>query len=216
MTSPVWKAVSLFATPVVAVEMGDVSGVRDFFYARIKDQVVDAKQRRQTSGQITHYHSGANVFEIYPELTPLGERLEEAGSFVYRDLLNYKRSGRMRIKGAWFNLCDLGGTQPRHNHANCLLSGTLYLHADEHTAISFHSPQSIFSTHAELHDQPDEGPNTHGLTFHYQHAAVPVRSGDCLFWPSPILHSYEDNKTPARLTLSFNLLPERLNSLYQL
>ncbi len=213
--SPTWKALSLFALPVIAVEMGDVSAVRDFFNARIRDQT-DPKVRKQTSGLITHYHSGANVFEIYPELKAIGARVEEAGTHVYREILNYKKSGPMRAKGAWFNVCDVGGVQPRHNHANCLLSGTLYLNADERTTIRFHSPSSVFATHAELHDQPDEAPNPHGFMFHYQHANVSVKNGDCLFWPPQMLHSYDDNKTPDRLTLSFNLLPEYLNSIYQL
>ncbi len=209
-----WQVASLFASPVFKLTMDDAEKARSFFEEHIlpkaNDEICD------TQGELSHYHSQNNIFKIYPELQWLEQQLEEAAQLVYHDLMNYSKSGPPRIINAWFNLCGVGGIQPMHNHANCLLCGTFYLHADEHSKIMFEHPQSSSSSHAEIYDAPDDTPNKHGLRFHNREAQIDVQTGDCLFWPSQIKHGYPANKTPGRLTLSFNLMPERLNLDYQI
>lgn len=209
-----WQAAALFATPVFKLAMNDADRAKSFFDDQIRDQPLDTARDKQ--GALTHFHSRSNVFEVYKELAWLGEQLEKAGNLVYRDLMNYKKSGPMRITNAWFNLCGVGGNQPTHNHVNCLLCGTFYLHADAETKIIFHHPQKNPSYHAELFDSPDDSDNAHGLRFHLRESQIDVKTGDCLFWPSALKHGYSNNKTPNRLSLSFNMMPEKLNVDYQL
>ena len=170
----------------------------------------------QSAEPLSHYHSRENVFDLFPSLAPVQASIEQAGSFAYQQLLNYRKSGDMRINGAWFNLCQQGGTQIKHSHANSLLSGTLYLHTDQHTEITFYHPLTADPLHAELHDEPDQVENEFGLNFHVREVTVAVSAGDCLFWPSQLRHGYKNNKTKDRLSLSFNMMPSHLNAIYQL
>jgi len=208
-----WQVASLFAIPVFKLSMNNADRAKAFFDEHIRHQTGEGVYDRQ--GQLSHYHSQKNIFAIYSELNWLKEQLEEGANLVYRDLLNYRKSGPMRITNAWFNLCDVGGVQPPHNHVNCLLCGTFYLHADAETKIMFHHPHKNTSHHPELFDAPTNDRNPHGLRFHMQESKVDVSIGDCLYWPSQLKHGYVDNQTPNRLSLSFNMMPEKLNFDYQ-
>jgi len=202
-----WNAMGLFPSPLIKIHVEDANRAKEFFYQTIhKENNVPA---------LVHYHSFENVFELYSDLGWLKDKIEEAGNFAYRDLLNYRKSGAMKITSAWFNLCQIGGTQQRHSHANNILSGTYYLHTDKHTEIDFYHPLTTDSLHAELYDEPDMSNNKHGLKYHFREVTVAVQAGDCLFWPSQLRHGYRNNKTPNRLTLSFNMMPETLNTTYQ-
>ena len=206
-----WEAAPLFATPLFKLRIGDTDAVRHYFHDRIKGET-DARDDR---GVLSHYHSRGGLFERHPDLSPLRDTLEMAGSFVYRELMNYADSGPMRLTQAWFNLCEPGGSQPVHAHTNALLCGTLYLHADEATHLDFHHPADLPTAQPELHDVASDAPNAHGLSFHKRRSRIRVATGDCLFWPAPLRHGYSDNRTPGRLTLSFNMVPSAFNLDYQ-
>lgn len=199
----------LFASPLIKIQLPDHYQLKRFFHGVIAEpSLSDAK--------LKHYHSGENVFELYSELHLVREQIEQAGKFAYQELLNHSREGVMLITSAWFNLSQVGATQLSHSHANALLSGTLYLHADEQTQIEFYHPLSVHSQHAELFDAPDNRENEYGLSYHKNNTSITVTEGDCLFWPSQLRHGYQNNQTPNRLSLSFNMLPSSLNATYQL
>ena len=210
-----WQSLSLFATPVIKIQIPGYLQARDFFFERINQQV-DAAKLRKEHNHITHYFSESNVFKAFPELAWLSDELEKAGTFAYCELLNYRKSRDLKLTNAWFNLCDVGGVQNRHSHANCRLSGTLYLNTDDNTRIRFMHPLSTSSMHTEIYDQPSEDDNPYGLGFHFPFVDVAVQAGDCLFWPSQLHHGYDTNKTPNRLSLSFNLMPQHMNTIYQI
>lgn len=202
-----WKSLGLFATPLINIQLENAEKAKAFFYEKIHKNTGNHK--------LVHFHSAQNVFDIYPELSWLKRDIENAANFAYQELLNYKHSGPMQITSAWFNLCDVGGNQIKHSHANNLLSGTFYLNADENSELEFYHPLSGDSLHPELYDEPAQSANNFGLKYHFREVNVAVKTGDCLFWPSQLRHGYKNNKTPQRLTLSFNLMPEKLNTTYQ-
>ncbi len=208
-----WQAATFFESPVFKFQFANTQDAKDFFFEKIRHEVNDTERYEQ--GELSHYHSRSNVFNTYPELKALGDQLERAGTFVYQQLLNYQDSGPLKMTNAWYNLCEVGGTQPMHNHVNCLLCGTIYLHADPNTKIQFEHPQANPASHAELYDRPSDQPNQFGLKFHQRIAQIGLKTGDCLFWPAHLKHGYSKNQTPGRLTLSFNLMPETLNVDYQ-
>ena len=203
-----WQSLNLFAYPLIKIPITGFALARQFFNQQLREA--------NSQGAISHYHSQQNVFALYPDLSEVGEEIRQAGSFAYQQLMNYRLSGEMRFNGAWFNLCQPGGEQLKHSHGNCLLSGTLYLNTDEHSEITFYHPLSADSMHAELHDEPCQSANEFGLQYHIREVSVAVNAGDCLFWPSQLKHGYKANKTCDRLSLSFNMIPTKLNSVYQL
>jgi len=206
-----WEAAELFTTPVIKVRMANMDVLTQFFHETVKVRA----DVRDEQGGLSHYYSQSNVLLQYPELSDLKAKIEKTGTFVYQDLLNFKESGNLHTTNAWFNLCEIGASQSAHNHTNSLLCGTLYLTADENSELRFYHPQNNASYHAELFDNPSSSANKHGLRFHRREAKIPVRSGDCLFWPSWLKHGYQNNQTPDRLSLSFNMMPSKLNVDYQ-
>jgi len=209
-----WQVASLFAIPVFKLSIAGADKAKSFFENSVQGQLADSEHDVQ--GALAHFHSQNNIFRLYPELKWLEDELHQAAALVYQELMNYGDSGPPRITNAWFNLCDVGGVQPMHSHANCLLCGTLYLNADEQSKIMFDHPLKNSAQHAELYDAPSPEANKHGLRFHNREAQIDVVTGDCLFWPANLRHGYGANKTPGRLSLSFNMMPEKLNVDYQI
>jgi len=205
----------LFALPLTHMKI-ECDGIAEFFDTVVKP----SKGRSNTDGTnsyrtpLVHYHNDENVFEIYGELTELGGRILEAANFVYRDVMNHVTE--LRFTNAWFNECEVGGRQYMHNHCNSVLSGTLYLRADERTDLQFQSPYGLNDFGNLLLDEPNiNRPNQFGYSYHFKMASYKLASGDCLFWPSHLRHGYSENRTPRRLTLSFNLLPTEFNCVYK-
>lgn len=204
----------LFALPMTNIRL-ECAGTAEFFDSRVKPQ----QGKRNTDGTdgygtpLVHYHNDRNVFEIYSELEDLGRRILEAANFVYRDVMNH--DSELRITNAWFNECDVGGRQYMHNHCNSVLSGTLYLRTDENSHIQFQSPYGLNDFGNLLLDEPNiYRPNKFGYASHLKLLAFKVDTGDCLFWPSHLRHGYAENRTPRRLSLSFNCLPKTFNCVY--
>ncbi len=208
-----WEVAPLFAVPVFKFSVPDTDRVTKFFNTHISKAV---DEDRDQQGHLSHYYSRQNVLAKFDALKTVEQNLRKAANYTYKELMNYSESGDLEIINAWFNLCEVGGSQPAHNHANSLLSGTLYLNTDEFTALDFYHPVSSSSYHAELYDKPADKANPHGLKFHQRQARIRVKNGDCLFWPSHLKHGYQNNQTSGRLTLSFNLMPSLLNLDYSL
>ena len=213
-----WNTVGLFSTPLVKIEVDGAARAKQYFDSTINkaDQKESNIEGDPEANSLFHYSHDTSVFDVYPDLQWLQQRIEAAGDFAYRELLNYKKSGPLKITNAWFNLCDIGASQAKHSHANSLLSGTLYLNTDDNTNIQFYHPLTSLSLHPELYDKPAESKNEYGLRYHHRDIIVGVSAGQCLFWPSQLQHGYSNNETPERLSLSFNMVPESVNSIYQL
>lgn len=209
------QVIPLFALPVTRLTL-DHTGIGQFF-----DDVVKTSQGRSNIDGTTkyktplqHYHNEANVFELYEQLQDLGDRVLDAARFVYRDVMNHESD--LRVTNAWFNECGVGGRQYMHNHCNSVLSGTLYLRVDENSYLQYQTPYGMNDFGNLLLDEPNtKRPNRFGYGHHFNTVTIPVKSGECLFWPSHLRHGYTENLTPGRLTLSFNFLPTEFNCVYK-
>lgn len=205
----------LFPQPITKLEC-NVEGICDFFDAAVKNngEVVAANfYFGGGSSRLLHYHNDSNVFGIYPELKNLHDEILEKSNFVYQKILNHESD--LFITNAWFNECQVGGNQKPHNHTNSVLSGTVYLRTDENTSVNFYSPYGYANTCNTLTNDPTDAPNEYGYNFHHKTVTLNVNSGDCLFWESFMKHGYKDNKTPNRLSLSFNLMSNTFRNLYK-
>lgn len=205
----------LFALPLTRIDI-ECDGTVEFFDSVVKP----SKGRSNTDGTtgyrtpLIHYHNDQNVFEIYGELKDLGDRILKAANFVYHEVMNHDTE--LRISNAWFNECGAGGRQYMHNHCNSTISGTLYLRTDEKSYIQFHSPYGMNDFGNLLLDEPNiNRPNRFGYSNHFKIVTYKVEAGACLFWPAHLRHGYDENRTPGRLSLSFNLLPTTFNCVYK-
>ena len=204
---------NLFSQPVTLVQV-NVEGIADFFENTIKPNVKGCSEGKSQK-HLTNYHNDENVFELYDELNPLGQDILNACNFVYQEILNHDSD--LRFTNAWINECEVGGEQGLHNHCNSVLSGTVYLRTDEHTNIQFPNRFKTSDIVCQLTDDfNQERENQFGHYYHKDTATFTIRTGDCMIWPSYLMHGYDNNQTPGRLSLSFNTLPNSLNCLYKL
>ena len=204
----------LFAIPVVQMKI-NIDGIVDFYENRIKnktDHLLYNKLEKSNNKKLRHYYNDSSVLHLFDELKDIHDQIIEASNFVYKDVMNH--SSGLVITNSWFNECDIGGTQPSHIHANSVLSGTLYLRTDEHTHLSFYRGAVAENTNA-LEDDSMLGDSVAGYSFHCNTMSFRPNDGDCLFWPSFMKHGYENNQTPNRLSLSFNMMPTSLDHLYK-
>lgn len=206
--------IGLFPQPLTKIELNKdlCTLAADVFDKKIREEVEALKDDRYHGEQLKHFHNHENVFDLYSELQPLHDTLLEMADFVYCDVMNHEYG--MRFTQAWYNECQVGGWQKAHSHCNCTLSGTLYLRTDENSILDFFNAGNTNENSPAILDEPSKKNNKFGYMFHANSVTAPVNTGDALFWPSHINHGYPDNKTPNRLSLSFNLMPIALNSLY--
>ena len=207
------QTIGLFASPVTRIDF-DVNGIAQFFDTVVKPNGGRSNEDRGFGDPgLMHYHNHDNVFKVYDELKDLGNEILNAANFVYQDVLNHK--SKLFFTNAWLNECEVGSSQFMHTHGNSVLSGTLYIRTDENTDIQFQTPFGISEVSNILDDVADtEKDNKFGYNYHFKDCTFSVQNGVCLFWPSYMKHGYHNNQTPNRLSLSFNMMPESFNSMY--
>lgn len=133
-------------------------------------------------------------------LTPT---IADFGELLFGERLSW------RIKEMWLNALQTGGHQAVHNHANCFVSGVLYLtgaHPSAHTVFlkSLGGRDFAFSN---AHAGTTQGP------FNADKWIAPAPSpGDLILFPSYLLHEVPRNLGSQRLSLAFNAVPAQLDS----
>jgi hypothetical protein len=192
----------LFPTPFMRVAKvitpDRVQALRDRF-------APEASQANLRSAELTH------TTILPPSGDPLLEELEatvlpslvDFGVHLFGERLTWQ------IKELWFNVLRHGGRQSVHNHANCFISGVLYLsecHPSANTLFirSLGGRDFVFSN---MHANTELGP------FNAEKWMGPVPSpGDLVLFPSSLLHEVPTNQGGTRFTLAFNAIPHRLDS----
>jgi len=194
--------IPLFPTPFLrvskAIALDQVDALRSRF-------APEAAQVNPRSGELTHTTI----------LQPRGEPLLEALAETIQPLLVefgvhlFGESLTWYIKELWVNVLRHGGRQSVHNHANCFISGVLYLsacHPSANTLFirSLGGRDFVFSN---MHAQTQLGP------FNAEKWMGPLPSpGDLVLFPSSLLHEVPTNQGDTRVTLAFNAIPHRLDS----
>ncbi len=192
----------LFPTPFMRVAKvitpDRVQALRDRF-------APEAGLANLRSAELTH------TTILPPSGDPLLEELEatvlpslvDFGVHLFGERLTWQ------IKELWFNVLRHGGRQSVHNHANCFISGVLYLsecHPSANTLFirSLGGRDFVFSN---MHANTELGP------FNAEKWMGPVPSpGDLVLFPSSLLHEVPTNQGGTRFTLAFNAIPHRLDS----
>ena len=114
------------------------------------------------------------------------------------------------IKELWGNVILAGGSQSLHNHANCIVSGIVYL-----TPTGTQGSRTVFVKALGGHDYKfsNEHATMHSTPFNASRWLAPeAEPGDVLLFPSYLLHEVPAQKGPPRCTLAFNAIPTRLDS----
>lgn len=208
MTSTRSQVHALFPTPV-----GSYSGFagQDALQEKLQGLLAEAQGRTNTqSSQLWHWFdtSGGGVLELEePVLQALKTWILDCSlDFVVR--VQGLQCDAMQVTSSWCNCADVGAAQPPHSHENSWISGTYYVCFEVgHAPIRFWRPGALCQPNRPYFSLAARDERTSFSADEIQIAPAP---GTLLLWPSHLLHGHSGNARDRRLTLSMNLLPQRL------
>jgi uncharacterized protein (TIGR02466 family) len=111
------------------------------------------------------------------------------------------------VKELWLNVLEHGGSQFMHTHANSFVSGIVYVTRPHESAGTVFRKSTGGGEFIFKNDVP---------LGHYSSDSwmVPeATSGDLVLYPSHLLHGVPPNEGAQRITVAFNAIPDRLDSL---
>jgi uncharacterized protein (TIGR02466 family) len=194
----------LFPTPVMRVDQLLDAPLIAKLTAKL---VADGATRNDRSTALLHSaiqrpdaQSGQLLAEVAALVTP---KLVDFGVHLFGERLDW------RIKEMWTNVLGRGGFQAMHNHANCFISGVIYLSA------SHASANTVFmkGPGGNGYAFSNAGPHVAQGPFNADKWISPdVTPGDMVLFPSYLLHEVPPNAGDERITLAFNAIPARLDS----
>ena len=205
------QVASFFPVPVVSMQITEDENkkVKSFFFSNIRGKEYNGKYINDECQSLVHYRE---VFDEYRRLLWLKEKIKKYSNFVYKNVMNHITD--LEVTDAWFNYAKKGSWQYVNNHCNSDISGTLFIDVGEDFLV-FHSPyENSSSTGNIMVDNPSQEENKLGYAFHNTQIQTEVSNGTILLWPSYLKHSYLPTNKEGRLSLSFNCLPTKFNSLY--
>jgi len=192
----------LFPTPVMhvagAVPRATVDALRTRFAAQ-----ADTANDRSTALAHTRVLAPTEDESLRQLAVTLTPHVAAFGTHLFGESL------RWLIKEMWVNVLQTGGSQSVHNHANCFVSGVLYLtesHPSSRTMFirSLGGREFAFRN---THEGAGVGP------FNAEKWAAPeCAPGDLVLFPSSLLHEVPANRGATRVTLAFNAIPHRLDA----
>lgn len=194
------KVIGIFSTPVMKADgFADaelIQGLTDIAntFQLDSNSASDLLTHTEMIAADNEFINGRLKEKAVPHLVNFGELL-------FAEKLDWT------IKESWINVLKRGGSQFMHTHANSFISGVIYV-TKPHTSAAtiFRRPSGgtefIFK---------NDVPNGHISSDHWQ---VPdVQQGDLLLFPSYLLHGVPPNDGAMRISLAFNAIPNRLDSL---
>ncbi len=194
--------IGLFPTPFMRVEK--LLDER-LMTALVSHYKAEANITNTNSSELVHTNiiePGANMLlkEVNALVVP---RLADFGELLFGERLVWS------IKEMWVNLLNTGGQQTMHNHANCFISGVIYLTPSHESARTVFmkglgGSQFVFSNaHADTTMTPFNADKW---------IAPDPTPGDLILFPSYLLHAVPVNLGALRISLAFNAIPTRLDS----
>ena len=192
----------LFPTPVQRVRALLSPAEARALAQRLGAHAVVANDR---SGDLAHSRilGPGDDADLQDLVSRLGPHVQDFGALLFGETL------RWLVKELWVNVLQPGGRQAVHNHANCFVSGILYLTESDASAQTVFlrgmggSDFAFRNAHAGVQDG----------RFHSEKWVAPAPApGDLLLFPSYLLHEVPPNRGAERVSLAFNAIPHRLDA----
>jgi uncharacterized protein (TIGR02466 family) len=196
------RVIGLFPTPFMRVEKLLPADLVAALVLRFGEQaqVANANSPALSHTQMQSPGADEHLSAVSQLVLP---RLADFGELLFGQRLDWA------IKEMWVNLLQTGGQQALHNHANCFVSGVIYLtpmHPSAQTVFvkGLGGRDFVF---ANAHANTQQGPFNADKWI-----APPPSAGDLVLFPSYLLHEVPPNQGPLRISLAFNGIPNRLDS----
>lgn len=194
---------ALFPTPVMRVAQAIDARLVQALYAALAGQADHANHRSEGLQHSRILGADDDQPLLNTLVQRIGPHVVEMGRLLFGETL------RWGIKEMWVNAMRSGGRQAVHNHANCFVSGVLYLSDCDASAntVFIRSLGGRDYVFGNVHAGAETGPyNADKWT------GPPPVAGDLLLFPSYLLHEVPQNRGDTRVTLAFNAIPHRLDA----
>lgn len=133
----------------------------------------------------------------------IGPHLQHMGHLLFGQMLPWL------VKEIWANVLQTGGQQALHNHANCFVSGIVYLTEPDASARTVFARPLGGADFVFRNDHAGSQTNA----FNAAKWVVPEpQVGDMLLFPSYLLHEVPRNQGGERVSVAFNAITQRLDS----
>jgi uncharacterized protein (TIGR02466 family) len=189
--TPLMHAPACLDAPLVAALLARLQGA---------DRSINSRSGQLSHSRILSPASDALLARASTLVTP---HLAAFGALLFGETLDWS------IKEIWANFLQPGGQQAMHNHANCFISGVLYLtEVDE-------SASTVFTKGPGGRDYVfgNSGKQVTLNAFNADKWIAPeIAPGDMVLFPSYLLHEVPPNRGGLRITLAFNAIPPRFES----
>lgn len=196
------QIIELFPTPFMRVEKlldtESIEAIKHQFLKSVKN--TNAKSLQLSHSEMLSPEENPLFKDISELIIP---KLCEFGLLMFGERLSWS------IKEMWGNVLQTNGYQAMHNHANCFISGVIYLTPSHPSAntIFMKGPGGRDFAFSHASSQTELGP------FNADKWVSPdVTPGDMVLFPSYLLHEVRPNLGPLRISLAFNAIPTRLDS----
>ena len=201
---------NLFPT-VIAVDYIDLAdSVKTIF----KYAERNPSRSNDKSQQLRHYQrstqADAQILDNQ-QLRSLKSQIESQANKYYHDILGFH--GDLYITDSWLNICEPGGYQPDHYHANSVVSGTVYVVITEaHPKLEFRNPRLM--SVPQCGEIKTEVAQITAYNSGFMSVGN-IQNGSVIYWPSYLVHGYGANTADLdRVSISFNLNTKSSRFLY--
>jgi uncharacterized protein (TIGR02466 family) len=194
------KVIGLFPTPFMKVDGFLTTELQNAFRERAAGL---PREANSATDLLSHSRSidpaqdpvcAALVTAVTPHLTRFG-------SLLFAEELAWS------VKEIWLNVLERGGSQFMHSHANSFVSGVVYVNAPHASARTMFRRNAGGNEFVFRNDLP-------AGHFSSDTWVVPeIAAGDLVLYPSYLLHGVPPNEGDQRITVAFNAIPDRLESL---
>lgn len=183
------KIVQVFPTPVLVDSIGrEFTEDEKVFFAEL-----------ELWENIYNLSSKNSYVLDEPIMAPLKQYILKKLNDFYLEIYQPNTPGEVYITQSWINVTVPGKSHHMHQHPNSLLSGTLYLSAEEEVdkLVFSKTDYSSLKVFPKVFNQ-----------FNSSSWYMPVKTGDLLIFPSTLFHYVdpvsEHDDRPQRISLSFN------------
>jgi uncharacterized protein (TIGR02466 family) len=178
----------LFPIAVGKFNLGRTFTAEEFFF-------VDNEPVHNNMGNTTSNNRYVFKDEALANLSAFAESCVEQ---YFTEVYAPKHDVKLRITQSWLNYTKEGQFHHKHAHPNSLISGVLYLKADETKDKIY-----FFKDNYEQIKLTTEKFNLFNSTSWW----IPVAAGDLVLFPSSLTHMVETVQGDERISLAFNTFP---------
>jgi uncharacterized protein (TIGR02466 family) len=184
------EIIPLFATPIyVFKDDTNITFEKELEFIKKLDY--------RYSSEFVNFSVDSHLLEC-KEMERCKKIIEEHLKIYTTEVLSIKQE--FYVTNCWIAKSSPGQRHKKHYHPNSIISGILYLNADEnHSTLDFHKQSALRDGFNFTYDIKDFN------VFNANDWSVKVKTGDVVIFPSNVIHGVDANcATTDRVLLGFN------------